>query len=210
MKIKICGLKYRANLKEIAILKPDMLGFIFDDKSPRCMTGTLIPKDLLSMSDDIVKVGVFMNQPIEYVLRQADRFGLDAIQFQGNESPHDMHMAKSKDLMTIKAIKPELANSRKTLASFESVVDYFLFETPSTQHSGTGESFEWSELAGYESSQPFILSGGLGLGNWKGALDLKPKPAILDVNSRFESTPGLKDLEKVREFLAQVRDGFQG
>ena len=208
MKIKICGLKYRANLKEIAILKPDMLGFIFDDKSPRCMTGTLIPKDLLSMSDKVEKVGVFMNQPIDYVLRQSERFGLDAIQFQGNETPHDLHMVKSKDLKTIKAIKPELANSQETLASFEPVVDYFLFKTPSTQHSGTGETFEWPELADYKSSKPFIISGGLGLGNWKGALDLKPKPAVLDVNSRFESTPGLKDLGKVSEFLSQVRSGL--
>lgn len=210
MKIKICGLKYRANLREIAALRPDMLGFIFYEKSARCMTGTLIPKDLLSISKDIMKVGVFVDQPIEYMLRQIDRFGLDAVQFHGNESPHDLHLIKSKGLTTIKVLKPEMAGSKETLANYEPVVDYFLFDTPSPQYGGTGESFEWSKLSEYQSAKPFILSGGLGLGNWRSTLDLKPVPTVLDVNSRFESTPGLKDVEKVKEFLTQVRDGIQG
>jgi phosphoribosylanthranilate isomerase len=209
MKIKVCGMKYRDNMMEVAQLAPDMLGFIFYPKSSRYMAETLVPDDLKELDQKIQKVGVFVNQPIEYVLEQADRYQLDAIQFHGSETPEDLSMAKKMGKKTIKALPPSAASNLELLSDYSPVTDCFLFDTPSPSHGGTGQTFNWSELKELESTKPFFLSGGLSLENWKDVIGLDPQPSVLDVNSRFEIEPGRKNIDLVKELITQVRHEFQ-
>lgn len=185
MKIKICGMKY--NTAEVAALQPDYLGFIFYDKSPRNFEGAIpeLPKS-------IKKVSVFVDEAIDVIIQKIKKFGLDAIQLHGNESPDYCKLLKRH----YEKLSDEVISSKETdcrvltknvrtrndrpieiikvfsikdeldfsqLQPYEDVVDYFLFDTKGKLPGGNGYTFNWDVLKDYPSTTPYFLSGGVGL-----------------------------------------------
>ena len=200
MKLKVCGMKYQDNILDVAALHPDYLGFIFHEPSPRNFENE-IPK----ISDSIKKVGVFVDESIEFINRRAEEYNLDCIQLHGHESPETCRILKSSGVEVIKvfSIKDEFDFS--ILVPYEAVCDYYLFDTKGKLPGGNGYTFNWNVLKDYRSTKPFFLSGGIGLDELEKIKEFKKSEVskycyAIDVNSRFEIEPGLKNIEKIKKF----------
>jgi len=201
-------MKYEDNLREVAALQPDYLGFIFYEKSPRHMAATLVPEELIAIPNRIQKIGVFVNASNEYILNEAQRFGLNGVQLHGDELPQQCQELQEAGYQIIKVFRlgsEEFDFSQ--LAAYEFHVDYFLFDTQTPNYGGSGHTFNWAQLEDYTLSTPFFLSGGISLDNLGEALELDhPQLAGLDVNSRFETEPGRKDLTRLQKLLSKIRN----
>ena len=200
MKLKVCGMKYQDNISEVATLQPDYLGFIFHDQSPRNFENT-IPE----ISETIKKVGIFVDEKIEFISRQIEKHQLSVIQLHGHESPEMCQLLKSTNAKVIKvfSIKDEFDFS--VLTPYEDVCDYFLFDTKGKLPGGNGYAFNWNVLKQYPSTKPFFLSGGIGLDQIDKLSDFLSSKAstycyAVDVNSKFEIEPGLKNVEDLKRF----------
>ena len=206
MKLKICGMKYPDNLSAVASHAPDYLGFIFYEKSPRYMANTLTPADTRRVPDTIRKIGVFVNAPSSVILAQVERFGLQGVQLHGSEPPELCGELKGANVLIVKAL-PWTSNreDQARWEAYQPYVDYFLFDTPTPQHGGSGRAFDWAHLASYRLSTPFFLSGGIGLDNVDQALRLDhPNLVGIDVNSRFETAPGRKSIDQLQQLIARL------
>ncbi|MFD1016087.1 phosphoribosylanthranilate isomerase [Winogradskyella rapida] len=208
MKLKVCGMKYKENLEAVAQLQPDYLGFIFYKPSKRNFEGT-IPH----VPATIKKVGVFVNESIKTVSETVKRYDLQAVQLHGNESPEFCTALKTE-------LQPSLGNTSieiikvfsikdnfnfEVLAPFETVCDYFLFDTKGQLPGGNGYTFNWDVLNDYNSSKPYFLSGGIGINEVEKIKEFKDSSAskycyALDVNSKFETEPGLKNIDELKMF----------
>ena len=200
MKLKVCGMKYQDNISEVATLQPDYLGFIFHDQSPRNFENT-IPE----ISETIKKVGIFVDEKIEFISRQIEKHQLSVIQLHGHESPEMCQLLKSTNAKVIKvfSIKDEFDFS--VLTPYEDVCDYFLFDTKGKLPGGNGYAFNWNVLKQYPSTKPFFLSGGIGLDQIDKLSEFLDSKAstycyAVDVNSKFEIEPGLKNVEDLKRF----------
>lgn len=207
MKLKVCGMKYVENIKQVAKLKPDYLGFIFYEKSKRNFEG-IIP----DIDKRIKRVGVFVNEYIEIVVSLAEEYKLSLLQFHGEESTDYIEEIRKylPNTEIIKVFSVKDTFDFKKLEPYEGKVNYFLFDTKGKEKGGNGVSFDWRVLANYNSNTPYFLSGGIGLE----ALDAikafiklpQAKQCIaLDVNSRFEIQPGEKSIKKLKEFIKQIK-----
>ncbi len=203
VKIKICGMKY--NLEEVAKLQPDYLGFIFYDKSPRNFDGKIS-----NIAEEISRVGVFVNANIEEILEKIIAFKLDVIQLHGEETPNfciELSALSPNEIEIWKVFSMKDSFDFTQLRSYENAVDKFLFDTKGKQKGGNGYAFNWDVLADYNSQKPFILSGGIGLDELpeiKKILKTGLPIHAIDVNSKFEISPGLKnttDLKKIIDDL---------
>lgn len=203
LQVKVCGMRDIANIRELSVLPIDYLGFIFYAKSPR------FTKNLPQMPDlpaNIQKIGVFVNATEVFILEKIAE-GLDGVQLHGNESPSLCAALKQRGVKVIKAFGIELGFDWATLAAYLPVVDYFLFDTKSNNHGGTGQRFDWQTLASYPFEKPYILSGGLSIENIQGAIAIADQRLIgLDLNSRFEIAPALKDISKITNALKIIKD----
>ena len=192
------------NLKEIAALNPDYLGFIFYDKSPRFVGDNFA---LASWKDEkIKKVGVFVNELYAETIRVRNLFSLDVLQLHGDESPEIcMKFKEREDVKIFKAISIDSEEDLKRAEIYDGKVDALLFDTKTKHYGGSGETFDWSILDAYKGETPFLLSGGLSLDNIK-KLDLNrwDKLAGFDVNSRFELESGLMDVELLKKLLVEL------
>lgn len=200
VKLKICGLKFPHNLKKVAMLKPDYMGFIFYKKSRRYMEDTLAPQDLRTLPKKIKKVGVFVDADIDHVLRAAKAYRLDLLQLHGNESPEQCRLLKAEGFNIIKVFSiGEEAFDFTQLEPYKAHVHYFLFDTKGKQPGGNGITFDWSKLRQYDNEIPFFLSGGVSMDNIQqlSALAYFNLHAV-DVNSQFEIEPGIKDINKLQ------------
>ncbi|RCW92093.1 phosphoribosylanthranilate isomerase [Winogradskyella arenosi] len=208
MKLKVCGMKYKDNLEAVAQLQPDYLGFIFYEPSKRYFEGT-IPH----VPATIKKVGVFVNESIETVSETVKRHNLQAVQLHGNESPEfctalKTELQQSLDNTSIEIIKVFSIKDNfnfEVLAPFETVCDYFLFDTKGQLPGGNGYTFNWDVLNDYNSSKPYFLSGGIGVNEVEKIKEFKNSSAskycyALDVNSKFEIEPGLKNIDELEMF----------
>jgi phosphoribosylanthranilate isomerase len=200
MKLKICGMKYPENILKVAALQPDYLGFIFYKKSKRHFDGILpaLPKT-------IKKVGVFVDASIDYVTDKIKRYNLQTIQLHGEESPAFCKQFYNKHVEVVKVFSVGKQFDFKVLEKYETVVDYFLFDTKGVQKGGNGIRFDWTLLDKYPSQKPYFLSGGIGLESVTDINQFKKSPAskychALDVNSQFEDAPGQKNIEKLKVF----------
>ncbi|MDO6605049.1 phosphoribosylanthranilate isomerase [Arenibacter palladensis] len=209
MKLKVCGMKL--NTLEVATLDPDYLGFIFWEPSKRYFEGT-IPKLPASMK----KVGVFVDAPLEEILKKVDTYDLQAVQLHGKESPEfcidlkKINIDRSKaleesnlEIIKVFSIKDDFDFS--ILTPYENVCDYFLFDTKGKLPGGNGFTFSWEVLKSYPSTKPYFLSGGIGLEEIEKIREFQQRPEskychAIDINSKFESEPGLKDVKKLKEF----------
>jgi len=188
-------------MRKVAQMKPDYLGFIFYEKSRRYMPDTLKPKDLQQLPKQIKKVGVFVNADTDKMLKQAKAYHIDVLQLHGQESPEQCQAAKKAGFKVIKVFSLGQEDfDFKQLEAYKPYVNYFLFDTAGKHPGGNGETFDWGQLRRYDQEVPFILSGGISLDNVPqlSALSFFNIHAI-DVNSRFEIEPGLKDINLVQK-----------
>lgn len=203
LQIKVCGMRDPENIRQIAALSIDYLGFIFYAKSSR-YTAQL--PDLSAIPPHIKKIGVFVNATAAAINEKIAQ-GLDGVQLHGQESPALCASLKSKNIIVIKAFGIDQDFNWQTLEPYLQVVDYFLFDTKSNQHGGTGQHFDWSILANYPFQKSYFLSGGLSLDNMQAAASMNDSRLIgLDLNSRFESAPALKDSNRIIQALKIINN----
>jgi phosphoribosylanthranilate isomerase len=202
--IKICGMKYPENILEVGALLPDYMGFIFWEKSARYFDGVIpeIPKS-------IKKVGVFVDETVEIITQKVLQHDLQAVQLHGKESVEFCEALKKslpKEIEIIKVFSILDTFDFMLLQPFESVCDYFLFDTKGKLPGGNGIIFDWKVLEKYPSTKPFFLSGGIGLEEMEAVTEiLKTNLPVyaIDVNSKFETAPGLKNIELCRKVAMQ-------
>lgn len=187
------------NIQEVASLQPDYLGFIFFEKSARNFTGT-IP----NIDAKIQKTGVFVNASLEFILEKIKTYGFQTIQLHGKETPAFCKAVKDLGVEVFKVFSIKGTFDFSVLEAYESYVDYFLFDTKGEQPGGNGYTFDWEVLKNYTSKTPIVLSGGIGLEaieKVKEILKTDLPIEILDLNSKFEIEPALKDVVQLKEFL---------
>ncbi len=204
--IKICGMKYTDNIVAVGALLPDYMGFIFWKKSARYFDG-VIPE----LPKTIKKVGVFVNETVEIISQKVIQHDLQAVQLHGKESVafcQELKINLPKGIEIIKVFSILDTFDFGVLKPFEPVSDYFLFDTKGRLPGGNGTTFDWKVLAQYPSNKPFFLSGGIGLDELDAVNEIMksnlPVYAV-DVNSKFEIEPGLKNIEKLSSFKDNLK-----
>jgi phosphoribosylanthranilate isomerase len=206
MLIKVCGINNKINLSEIITLGPDLLGFIFYRGSPRYIAGTLLPTDLEIIPKEIKKTGVFVNEKKSFIIDTAFEYGLDMIQLHGNESPDFCQELNDNGLDLIKAFHVENGFDFSMTLEYASSCRYFLFDTKGKNYGGNGIRFNWLILKNYEGETPFFLSGGVDPASHYAIKTINHKFfAGIDINSGFETKPGIKDIKLVKDFINIVR-----
>jgi phosphoribosylanthranilate isomerase len=206
MKIKVCGITRREDLLKLVEYQVNYAGFIFYEKSPRFAGSKLDPRTIRE-TKEIKKVGVFVDAPLEQVRRTITDYGLDMVQLHGDETPG---YCAAIDIPVIKAFRVRTNINWDAIEPFIAVTDYFLFDTDAgNAYGGTGIRFNWELLNSYPYEHPFFLSGGIGPEQLTELLEFKhPALFAVDVNSKFETVPGVKDMEKVKSFTEQIQSTF--
>ncbi len=193
-----------AIMHQLAQLPVDMLGFIFYPRSPRFVVGKIDPSEIALLPENISKVGVFVNEDEAIIETNAKTYNIDTLQLHGSESPQQCEKLKNKGYRIIKAFNLTKQNDYSAYAPY---CEYFLFDTPSEQHGGTGAKFDWSLLESYKGQTPFLLSGGIGPDDAEEVNQIKhPQMAGIDINSKFEIEPGIKNLEIIQKFIEKQRN----
>jgi phosphoribosylanthranilate isomerase len=201
-KLKICGMKVPDNIAQVVDLRPDYLGFIFYKGSKRYID-ELPVSTLQELPKGIKATGVFVDEDLETVISNAKTYNLAALQLHGHENPEYCLQVKSALPLTevIKAFGIDPAFDFSSLDTYQGAVDYFLFDTQTAAHGGSGKVFNWSLLENYTGNTPYFLSGGIGIEQAAALTKMKDtRLYAVDINSRFEVEPGLKDLDKLKEF----------
>ena len=202
MKIKVCGLNDVANVTEVLQLQPNFMGFIFYDKSSRnCTVASDFVRDLKLGTTK--KVGVFVNETREKLQRTVNDFGLDYVQLHGGESVPYCKELIASGLKLIKVFSIDDSFDMNDTDAFQ-FCDYLLFDTKGKNPGGNGTQFNWGVLNKYKGAVPFILSGGLELKHLSSLQEISqsyPLLTVLDINSKFEIKPGLKNIDLVGEFI---------
>ena len=203
---KVCGLCQAENIQAVAKTGIQWTGFIFYTPSPRCLlrdpaeaerVRQLITADAFRPK----RVGVFVNASQEEIMEVAQQYRLDYLQLHGHESPDFCYALQKRGYALIKAFSIATAEDLAHTADYAGRVDYFLFDTKCAGYGGSGQRFDWSLLQDYQGETPFLLSGGV---RPEMAADLQrfhhPRWAGIDLNSGFESAPGVKQAETLRSF----------
>lgn len=198
--IKVCGMTSADNIRQVEALGIDLMGFIFYPRSPRYVYQ--IPDYL---PEKARRVGVFVNQKKEELAMYADRFGLDYLQLHGTESPAYCRNLRDRGYRLIKAFAVARPQDLEKIPAYEGLCDYYLFDTPTPAHGGSGNQFDWTLLQHYRGDTPFLLSGGINRHS-TGAIRQfhHPRLAGIDLNSRFETAPGLKDILRLQQFIHEL------
>jgi len=201
MKLKVCGMKYPDNVSAVAALMPDYLGFIFYKPSKRYCGETLSPEFVKTLPASIIKTGVFVNESLEEVLCICSDYEFKAVQLHGHETPDFCLSCKKSGLEVIKVFHVGETMDWSILEHYKKVTDYFLFDTKTPEYGGSGNRFNWEILKEYDNEMPLFLSGGVdeSILNELNTLSAVNMYA-LDVNSQFELEPGLKDVDRIKNF----------
>lgn len=201
--IKVCGMRDTANIKAVAELAPDFMGFIFYRKSPRYVGEDFILPELPAL---IRKVGVFVNEPLDRLIQIAKKNNLDYIQLHSGESPEYCLEVKKHGLQILKTFSIGSDFDFESLKPFNGLVDYFLFDTKGEGYGGLGIPFDWQLLEEYNLSTPFLIAGGVSNLNI-GEIKKLSYPILkgVDVNSKYEISPALKDIEALEELFLAMR-----
>ena len=197
--VKVCGMRDAENICEVEALGIDLMGFIFWPKSSR-----YVSERPAYLPTNCKRVGVFVDEDIETVKRIADDYALDYIQLHGHELAD--YCAQLRGFKLIKAFNIATTEDFKQTEPYTGIVDYFLFDTKGKSVGGNGEKFDWSVLSAYDDNTPFLLSGGIGPDDAEVLTShfspLTSKKCVgIDLNSRFEIAHGLKDINKLKDFL---------
>lgn len=208
MKIKVCGIKELEQLKELNKLEIDYTGMIFYPASQRSVLNSLNGQEVRELNLPVQKVGVFVNETVEEVFRQVSEFGLDLVQLHGDETVVYCNQV-SDHVKLIKAFRVGETQTEidRMVKEYEEVCDYYLFDKGSIGiYGGTGQKFDWNVLKDAEINKPFFLSGGIEYEDVE-ALERFHHPHFygIDINSRFEISPGNKDMNKITDFVQKIR-----
>jgi phosphoribosylanthranilate isomerase len=193
------------NIRQLLALKPDFIGFIFFPSSKRFADKINI--DVLKViPESVKKTGVFVNLSEREIAEKIIEYQLDVVQLHGDENPEFCLRIKSYSVKVIKAFGIDNAFDFSILNNFKDSIDYFLFDTKTTQYGGSGLSFNWGLLNQYTLNIPYFLSGGLSEENLSEIQNLNDdRLHALDLNSRFELSPGLKDIERLQSFFTKIK-----
>ncbi|MFY0253847.1 phosphoribosylanthranilate isomerase [Chitinophaga sp. 30R24] len=209
MRIKVCGITRINDLQALVDNGVDYAGFIFYERSPR-FAGNKIDARSVRETTRIRKVGVFVNASLEQIRRTIEDYTLDLVQLHGEETP-EFCAAIRETIPVIKAFRiGNNVNWKEALQPYIAVTDYFLFDTASVKgYGGTGEQFNWELLLAYPFAHPFFLSGGI-RPDQAAALTSMSLPAMVaaDVNSKFEDSPGVKNIALVEHFVKQIHQSI--
>jgi phosphoribosylanthranilate isomerase len=207
LQLKVCGMRDDQNIKDLIVLKPDFIGFIFFERSPRNVGENLNTELLLSFPSTIKKVGVFVDATIDFIKEKRGKYKLDYIQLHGHETPEYCHQLSTLNYQLIKAFSVNEDFDFSTLKAYESSCEFFLLDTKGKNPGGNGLKFNWVILEKAKINKPFFLSGGIELEDieklWTFNFGLSTLYAI-DINSKFEKAHGLKDIEKIKKLKIQL------
>lgn len=193
------------NIEQVAQLGVDMMGFIFYPKSPRYVSHVLARSDA---DRKVCRVGVFVNDSIHEILDKIRSFSLNAVQMHGSESRELCEQLREAngDIKIIKAISVSNVGDIQKYKEYVGAVDYFLFDTKCKTVGGSGQQFDWQVLDEYDGDVPFLLSGGIGPEDAFRIRTFHHSQCVgIDLNSRFEIEPGVKDVEKLNKFLNEIK-----
>jgi phosphoribosylanthranilate isomerase len=209
MRLKVCGMTMLEQIKELESIGVDFAGLIFYPRSPRyAFRGGLNADKLKRERLSINKIGVFVNEPEEQLLRLVDEWRLDMVQLHGDESPRYCERI-SNHVNTIKAFRiGKDENIPYKTYPFNDASDMYLFDTLGAQYGGTGEQFNWQLLHDAGIRKSYFMSGGIGVDDAKKVLEFSKKEKnlfSLDVNSKFEVSPGVKDMDLIKQFLKVIK-----
>jgi phosphoribosylanthranilate isomerase len=205
--VKVCGLTDIQNAREIAASGADFAGFIFYPQSKRYVGDAPDPELFRAVPPTVRKVGVFVDAEMETVVRKALLYDLYAVQLHGSELPAACERIRSAGIRVIKAFGVGESFDFGQLKSYAGSCDYFLFDTAGTQHGGSGLPFSWELLQRYTLEVPFFLAGGIGPSDAAALQALvHPQLKVVDINSRFEIRPGLKEVNQVRKFIQEIKN----
>lgn len=222
MIIKVCGMRDSDNIRAVEQLGVDWIGMIFWPQSPRFVrmipTGAgIIPDrasaDTAPTGKGTRRVGVFVDASTQDIITRIVNYNLDLVQLHGNETPTFIRNLRATvspeirpDIRIIKAISVDCGEDIDRYRDYEDCVDYFLFDTRCTAMGGSGRQFDWTVLDRYKGSKPFLLSGGIGPDDAAAVKGIAhPMFAGIDLNSRFETSPGVKDIPALRQFINNIR-----
>jgi phosphoribosylanthranilate isomerase len=209
MKIKVCGMKYEENIHELEALGPDYMGFLFFAGSKR-----FVDEELPEIDREIEKIGVFVNQEKEEVVQGVRSNQLTGVQLHGEESPTYIEglrkLLRDTDVKIIKAFPVGDSMDWEPVKPYEPFCDYFLFDTKGKDRGGNGIQFDWSLLESYPLKKEYFLSGGIGPDDLDAIRAFRKSDYAdlchaIDVNSRFELSPGRKDIEKLKIFIKDFK-----
>lgn len=203
--IKVCGMRDAANVADVAALTPMLMGFIFYRRSPR-YAGSLDPDLVKSLPGYVNPVGVFVNSSFDEITATSDRYGIRIVQLHGDESPETCRRLRDAGYTVFKAFGISDDTDWRDIEPYEDVADMYVFDTKTSRHGGSGRKFRWSRLDDYPLSTPYLLSGGIGPDDTDAIFEaMRPKMAGIDLNSRFELSPGVKDISKLANFIVSLR-----
>jgi phosphoribosylanthranilate isomerase len=204
--IKICGMRDRQNIIEVAGLNPDIMGFIFYPHSPRYAAGISDADIIGNIPAQIRKTGVFVNADYKDISAAVKKYSLDMVQLHGNERPEECRRLRETGIQVIKAFNIKDSNGFKSCSEFKTDTDYFLFDASTSDYGGSGYKFDWKTLEKYDMGHPFFLSGGIGPEDVSNILKISnPSFYGIDLNSRFETKPGLKEIGSLKKFISAIR-----
>ena len=211
MQVKVCGLKHPNNIEAILAAKADFVGFIFYEKSSRFVGEDFSLAAISNFPKEIKKVGVFVDAPQSYILSKVALYQLDFVQLHGKETSKMCQSLQQKGVKIIKTFPVKIASDFALCTEYEAFCDFFLFDTKGEKHGGNGVKFDWGILESYKGKLPIFLSGGI---DENDAQEVKKAVAkfkqlnikVIDINSKFETAPALKNADKVAHFIKEIKN----
>lgn len=193
------------NIAEVAELRPDYMGFIFWQGSKRNAEG-LDAEVVKSLPEDILRVGVFVNATLDELMHTVEKYGLQMVQLHGDESPAMCTKIRDKGILVAKAVGMADPSDVAVTKYYENCTDLLILDTKSKQRGGTGIAYDRNLLLGYRGKVPFLMSGGVSPQDVEKVKSMQlPGMIGVDVNSRFELSPGVKDVETLKKFITELR-----
>ncbi len=208
--IKVCGMTAPANIAEVAVLSPSFMGFIFHEGSPRCALG-VDPEAVKRLPEAGIRpVGVFVNKPVDYIDATCRAYGIRTVQLHGDETPADCLALKERGYAVLKAIAVTADVDWEAYRAYEDAVEMFVLDSKSAGRGGSGRKFDWAVLCGYPLSTPYLLGGGVSADDAPLLAGYSlPGMAGVDLNSRFEQSPGHKDVSLLAPFIVSLRKSYE-
>lgn len=203
MQLKVCGMKNWDNMKALEKLQPDLMGLIFHKASPRYVGNVSFTSKIKELK--LQKVGVFVNEDVSAILEYVQNFGLSGVQLHGDETLEVCRQLKAHQLEVIKVFAIGEVLPLDEMRPYVGTVDYFLFDTLTEKRGGSGQKFDWQLLQAYSLHTPFFLSGGISADDSSALRAFEhPNWAGVDINSKFEDAPGLKNIERIKMFKDKI------